>query len=111
MPHGDDDTVGARTPPGGVRPQPARDVAERFTARDPSGQQLIVEKLATQVTENALGGMEFSRPAGDAFQLENGEAVEWVEESTYRRVRTGEILRREEGDHGTTHHPSQQSRA
>jgi hypothetical protein len=55
--------------------------------------------------------MVWSSASSTAFRLENGEPVERVEESTFRIARTGELLRREEGDHGITHHLQHQSAA
>lgn len=86
-------------------------VAERFTARNSTGHAVVVEQFGVSLGEDAIGGIVWSHPPSTAFRLENGEPVERVEESTYRVVRTGELLRREEGDHGITHHLQHQSAA
>ena len=80
------------------------DIAERFTARDPSGQAVVIEKRKADVRENSLQGMEWS-DGGPHYQLQGGGAVERVDESTFRIASTGQEVRREEAQHGPTHHP------
>lgn len=72
---------------------------------------MVVEQLCMSVREDAIGGMMWSHPPSTAFRLESGEPVERVEESSFRIVRTGELLRREEGNHGITHHTQHQTPA
>ncbi|WP_440111056.1 hypothetical protein [Acidovorax sp. BL-A-41-H1] len=79
-------------------------LAERFTARNSPGHAVAVEQVTVSVGEDAIGGIVWSHAPSTAFRLENGQPVERVEESTYPTVRTGELRRREEGDHGITHH-------
>jgi len=82
--------------------------AERFDLRDGAGRLVAVEKLRTAPRENDLGGLEWSGP-GVAYQLQGGGAVERVNESLFRVVATGELMRREEGEHGITRHPQHQT--
>ena len=93
-----------------TEPPAATDAAERFTARDTSGQAFVIEKLASVVRENAMHGLEWA-DGGPRYRLSTGQPVEWVDESTFRVPETGETLRREEGDHGVTHHPEHQTAA
>lgn len=85
-------------------------VADRFEARNEAAELVAVEKLAASAEENALGGLEWSG-AGVRYQLEDGSEVERVGESHFRIVRTGEVLRRIEGDHGISHHQKHQTPA
>lgn len=83
--------------------------AERFDARDGAGRVFVIEKLDASAHENAIGGLEWTGP-GVRYQLEQGGGeVERIDESLFRVVGTGELLRREEGKHGITHHPEHQS--
>lgn len=79
-------------------------------ARNAQGQQVVVTKAQARLAEDALGGLHWGGGAAD-FALEDGSPVERVDESTFRVVRTGETVRREEGAHGVTHHPDQQTPA
>jgi hypothetical protein len=84
-------------------------VAERFTARDGAGQVVVIEKLQARVLENALQGLEWS-DGGPHYRLQaGGDEVDHVGDSLYRIVATGELVRREEGQHGLTHHPEHQT--
>ena len=85
-------------------------VAERFTARDDAGHQLVIERLNVQVHENALGGLEWAGE-GASYRLQGGGAVQRMDESTFRITETGALVRREEGQHGITHHPAHQTPA
>ena len=79
------------------------EAAERFTARGTSGRRFVVEKTKDQVLENSLQGLEWSG-GGPSYRLQNGDAVERIDESTYRIVRTREEVRREEGQATSTQH-------
>ena len=79
-------------------------VAEQFTARSAQGQPTLIRKRAASVNEDSLGSLHFGGGAAD-FELTDGSPVVRVDESTYRIVHTGEVLRREEGQHGTMHYP------
>lgn len=80
-------------------------VAERFTARDGAGQVVVIEKLQARVLENDLQGLQWS-DGGPRYRLQSsGGVVDHVGDSLYRIVATGELVRREEGQHGPTHHP------
>ena len=85
-------------------------VAEQFTARNAQGQATLIRKRAASVHEDSLGGLHFGGGAAD-FELKDGSPVVRVDESTYRIVHTGEVLRREEGQHGISHHPDHQTPA
>ncbi|RZJ10878.1 MAG: hypothetical protein EON50_14410 [Acidovorax sp.] len=86
----------------------AADIAERFSARDSAGQQVVIEKLKARALENDLQGLQWS-DGGPHYQLQGGGAVDQVGDSTYRIVSTGEVVRREEGQHGLTHHTEHQT--
>ena len=79
------------------------EAAERFTALGTSGRKFVVEKAKDQVRENSLQGLEWSG-GGPSYRLQNGDAVERLDESTYRIVRTGEEVRREEAQVTSTQH-------
>lgn len=81
---------------------------EQFTARNATGRLVVIEKLGAAATENPIGGLEWSR-AGPAYRVKAGGDVERIDESTFRIVDTGEVVRREEGRHGVTHHPQHQT--
>lgn len=90
---------------------PRGGAAERFDARDGAGRVVVVEKLDTRARENAIGGLEWTGH-GVRYQLhQGGGEVERIDESLFRVVSTGELLRRQEGDHGISHHPEHQSPA
>lgn len=94
MPHADAPKAAAGTP-----------VAERFTARDGAGQTVVIEKLQARVIENDMQGLQWS-DGGPHYRLQaGGGMVDHVGDSLYRIVATGELVRREEGQHGPTHHP------
>ena len=93
MPH-------AEAPPAGT--------AEQFTARGASGRAVVIEKLAAGVRENDVGGLAWTA-SGVTYRLQGGGVVERIGESTFRIADTGEIVRREEGDHGITYHPQHQA--
>ena len=78
-------------------------VAEQFTARNAHGQATLIRKRAASVHEDSLGGLHFGGGAAD-FELTDGSPVVRVDEFSYRIVHTGEVLRREEGQHGSTQH-------
>jgi hypothetical protein len=100
--------------PTGVAPEknaPAGSApAEQFTARNPQGQQVVIVKAPAKLAEDAAGGIHWRRGGGE-FTLLDGSAVERVDESTFRIASTGETVRREEGQHGVTHHPEHQTPA
>lgn len=79
-------------------------VAEQFTARNAHGQATLIRKRAASVHEDSLGGLHFGGGAAD-FELTDGSPVVRVDESSYRIVHTGEVLRREEGQHRSTCRP------
>jgi hypothetical protein len=81
--------------------------AEHLTARDARGRVLVIEKLGVAATENAIGGLEW-KGLGPAYRLQGGGDVQRIDESTFRIVKTGEVVRREEGQHGITHHTRHQ---
>lgn len=83
-------------------------VAERFEARDEAGRSVVIEELSDSLHENALGGIEWKR-GESRYQLPSGAAVERLDESLFRVVDSGQLLRRSEGAHGVTHHPLHQS--
>lgn len=83
-------------------------VAERFHARNESNQLVVVQKLRATASENSLGGLEWSG-SGVLYRLEGGEAVDRIDESHFRITRSGEIIRRVEGEHGVTHHQEHQT--
>lgn len=81
------------------------EIAERFTARDSEGRQVVIEKLKAMALEDDLQGLKWS-DGGPHYQLQgDGGAVDHIGDSTYRVVSSGEVVRREEGQHGPTHHP------
>lgn len=82
--------------------------AEQFTARDTAGRVVVIEKLGSAPVENSIGGLEWSGP-GPAYRVQGGGDVERIDESTFRIVDTSELVRREEGQHGITHHPQHQT--
>lgn len=86
------------------------ETAEKFTARDITGRVVVIEKQGSAPTENAIGGLEWSGP-DTAYRVQGGSAVERIDESTFRIVATGQIVRREEGQHGITHHSQHQTPA
>lgn len=83
-------------------------VAEQFSARDGAGQRVVIEKLQAAVVENDLQGLQWS-DGGTHYRLQTGGAVDHVGDSLYRIVATCELVRREEGQHGITHHPRHQT--
>lgn len=85
--------------------------AEAFETRDGAGRSVVIEKLATQAGENALGGLEWTQGGAQYRLHRGGGAVERVNESLFRVVSTGEIVRRIEGQHGVTHHTEHQTPA
>lgn len=84
-------------------------VAEQFVAHNPQGQAVMVRKRAANTHEDSIGGLHFGGGAAD-FELKDGSPVVRIDESTFRVVHTGELLRREEGTHGGTH-PAAPARA
>lgn len=103
MPHADTASIPTETAAGGTP-------AEQFTARDAQGQQVVVVKAPARLAEDAIGGLHWTGGGAD-FALLDGSAVERLDESTFRIVPTGETVRREEGQHGVTHHPAHQTPA
>lgn len=99
MQHADEPRAAGDTAPG---------TAEQFTARDTAGRMVVIEKLGSVPVENGIGGLEWSGP-GPAYRLQGGGDVERIDESTFRIVGTSEVVRREEGQHGITHHPQHQT--
>ena len=73
-------------------------MAERFTARNAQGQPFVIIKAPAQLREDAIGGLHWSGGSAE-FVLADGSPVERLDESTFRIVRTGETVRREEGPH------------
>lgn len=87
-----------------LHPGTANAVAEQFVARNAAGQAVLIRKRAANAHEDILGGLHFGGGAAD-FELKDGSPVVRINESTYRIVHTGEVLRREEGTHGSSHPP------
>ena len=75
------------------------EVAEQFTARNAQGQPLVITKAPAQLREDAVGGLHWNG-GSTGFALPDGSPVERLDESTFRIVRTGETVRREEKPHG-----------
>jgi hypothetical protein len=84
--------------------------AERFSARDETGKTVVIEELAHNASENALGGLQWAGPQTH-YRLVSGERLERLGEAQFRVVDTGQVLTREEGQHGVTHHLQHQSSA
>lgn len=94
----------------GSAPKERQDpVADRFQARNEANEVVFVEQLKTTAEENSLGGLEWAGP-GVRYRLVDGSEVERIDDSHFRVVHNGEIVRRVEGDHGiTTHHLEHQT--
>ena len=85
-------------------------IAEQFNARDTAGRVVVIEKLVSGAMENDIGGLEWSTN-GPVYRLKNGGGVDRIDESSFRIADTGEVVRREEGDHGITDHTEHQTPA
>lgn len=83
-------------------------VADRFQARNEANEVVSVEQLNTTAEEPSLGGLEWAGP-GVRYRLVDGSEVERIDDSHFRAVHNGEIVRRVEGDHGITHHLEHQT--
>lgn len=107
MPHGEEGAPGATS---ATLARGAGPAVETFSARNAQGELRTLHKKAATAHEDSLGGLRWSGGAAD-FETDDGSPVERIDESTYRIVTTGEVVRREEGKHGVTHHPEHQTPA
>lgn len=89
-----------KSPARGRRRSPAN-TAERFDARDGTGRAFSIEKIAADSRKKISGDIRWSG-AGASYQLHDGAVVERVNESLFRVLSTGTLLRRNEITLGTT---------